>query len=197
MWAIGADSDQWYDVQAAQRAHVLTSVIKKDDVRVYEMIRDYLDGGLDAPRELTLADGAVDYSTTGDNLSADTIAKLEAFRAEITSGRRKVPRAPSGPLAPPSSVTVSQTATVTFDGTDCRYEGPTDLVSSDVLHVRVVNASGAFATFGVWTPFGVIWIPSEPGTTNEGYGRIPTGSHESWCTSPGAPNVPGPVFEVA
>ncbi len=29
LWGIGADSDQWYDVPEAQRAHVLTSVIKQ------------------------------------------------------------------------------------------------------------------------------------------------------------------------
>ena len=117
LWAIGADSDQCYDVPEAQRAHVLTSTIKRFDVGVYELIRDYLDGGLEpVRRELTLADGAVGYSTTGDNLSPETIAKLEALRAEIVSGARTVPRAPSGAFRPPDAVTVTQTATVTFDG---------------------------------------------------------------------------------
>ena len=197
LWAIGADADQFYDVPDAQRGHVLTSTIKRYDVGVYDLVSDYLDGGLEpVNRELTLAEGAVGYSTAGDNLSPETIARLEGLRSEIVSGERSVPRAPSGPLAPPPSAIVTHTATVTFDGTDCRYEGPTDLVSSDVMHVHFNNASGAFATFGVWTPLGLIWIPSEPGTTNEGYGRIPAGGYQSWCTSPGVPNVAGPVFDV-
>ena len=92
---------------------------------------------------------------------------------------------------------MTQTATVTFDGTGCRYDGPTDLVSTDVLHVRFTNESDALATFGVWTPFAVIWLPAEPGTTNEGYGRFPVGNHESWCGTSHPLNVPGPLFDVA
>ncbi len=200
LWAIGADSDQFYDVPEAQQSHVLTSVIKRIDDGVYGLIRDYLDGGLESvPRELTLADGAVNYSTTGDNLSAETIAKLEALRAEIVSGKRSVPRTPSGPLPPPSSVTVTQNATVTFDGTDCRYDGPTNLDSGDVLHVRFTNASDISARFAVWTQdtLNVIEVPADPGTTNEGYGRFPAGDQQAWCLAePGAVRAPGPVFEV-
>ena len=33
LWAIGADSDQFFEVTEAQRAHVLTSVIKRLDIR--------------------------------------------------------------------------------------------------------------------------------------------------------------------
>ena len=201
LWAIGADSDQFYDVSETQQPHVLTSVIKRIEVEVYELIRDYLDGGLEpVPRELTLADGAVDYSTTGDNLSAETIAKLEALRVEIVSGRRSVPRTPSGSLPPPSSVTVTQDGTITFDGTECRYDGPTNLVSGDVLHVRFTNASHLTARFGVWTQdtLNVIDVPVDPGTTNEGYGRFPAGDQQAWCLAePGAVRAPGPVFEVA
>ena len=154
---------------------------------VYELIRDYLDGGLElVPRELTLADGAVDYSTTGDNLSPATIATLEALRAEITSGKRTVPRAPSGPLDPPSSVTVTQTATVTFDGADCRYQGPTDLVSSDVVHVRFTNESTSMSQFGVWpngrSDLGALQCRPPRARRTRGtdaFPRAPT-SHSAW-----------------
>jgi basic membrane lipoprotein Med (substrate-binding protein (PBP1-ABC) superfamily)/DNA-binding SARP family transcriptional activator len=200
LWAIGADSDQFYDVPEAQQSHVLTSVIKRIDDGVYGLIRDYLDGGLESlPRELTLADGAVNYSTTGDNLSPETIARLEVLRAEIVSGKRSVPRAPTGPLPPPSSVTATQNATVTFDGTDCRYDGPTNLVSGDVLHVRFANASDLTARFSAWTQdtLNVIEVPADPGTTNEGYGRFPAGDQQSWCLAePGAVRAPGPIFDV-
>ncbi len=176
LWAIGADSDEFYDVPEAQQSHVLTSVIKREDDGVYGLIHDYLDGGLESvPRELTLADGGVNYSTTGDNLSVETIAKLEALRAEIVSGKRSVPRTPSGPLPPPSSVTVTQNATVTFDGTECRYDGPTDLVSGDVLHVRFTNVSDIGARFAVWTQdaLNVIEVPRGSGNDERRVWALP------------------------
>ena len=68
-------------------------MIKRFDVAVYEMIRDYLDGGLEpASRELTLADGGVGYSTTGGHLTPETIATLEELEAEIVV--RHADRAP-------------------------------------------------------------------------------------------------------
>ena len=38
LWAIGADSDQYLDVDPEMRPHVLTSTIKRFDVAVYEMV---------------------------------------------------------------------------------------------------------------------------------------------------------------
>jgi len=202
LWAIGADADQFYDVSPKQRSHVLTSTIKKFDVAVYELIRDYLDGGLDpVNRELTLADSAVDYSTSGDYLSPAIIATLERLRVEIVSGERVVPRAPRGPLPPPSAVIATETATVRWDGINCRYDGPMDLAPSDVLHVRFSNASDADAEFGVWTADGypIMDVTAAPGTTTDGYGRAPAGSHESWCGPDPLPSdsaAPGPIFQV-
>ncbi|HMK12044.1 MAG TPA: hypothetical protein VK461_10715, partial [Acidimicrobiales bacterium] len=151
-------------------------------------------------RELTLADGAVDYSTTGDNLSPGMIARLEALRVEIVSGNLAVPRAPTGRLPPPWSVTVTQTATVTFDGTRCRYDGPTDMRPEDVLHVRFTNTSGSAAAFAVFgSGFLMLDVPAGPVSTNEGYGRFPSGTLQAVCGPPsGAPPVvPGPVLQVS
>ena len=95
---------------------------------------------------------------------------------------------------------VTQTAMVNFDGTHCHYDGPTDLVPGDILHVRFTNTSGRTAEFGIWTADteDVIEVPTAPGTTNEGYGRSSAGSHESSCvTFSDLSNVPGPVYSVA
>ena len=200
LWAIGADSDQFFDVPEVERPYVLTSTIKRYDVGVYELISHYLHGGLEpVRRELTLADGAVGYSKAGENLAPATIARLEALKAEIVSGKRFVPRAPSGPLPPPPAVVVTQTANVTFDGTRCRVDGLTDLVAGDIVHVRFTNAAGEAARFGVWTSNNqqVVEVPAASGTSNEGYGRFVRGSLESGCApESGAEPVSGPDFHV-
>jgi basic membrane lipoprotein Med (substrate-binding protein (PBP1-ABC) superfamily) len=197
LWAIGADADQYFDVPVAERAHVLTSTIKRFDVGVYEMVRDYLDGGLDPVRkELTLADGAVGYSTTGDHLPPQIIETLEALKTEIVSGALTVPRAPTGALRPPASATVTHEGTVTFDGSRCLYEGPATLAAGDVVHFQFVNNTDDDATFAIWSPaLSVVQVPAVAGGRSEGYGQLPAGSNESWCVSD-AGEVPGPTFDA-
>ena len=91
------------------------------------------------------------------------VATLERLRTEIASGDRTVPRAPTGALPPPVSVTVTQTAAVAFDGMHCRYDGPASLRPGDVLHVRFTNTSDVTVGFGVWTPeSNVIWVTAAP-----------------------------------
>jgi basic membrane protein A len=93
-WAIGVDSDQALTAPAAVRDIILTSMIKKVDVAVYDFIKSASDG-----KELTgnnvydLKAGGVDYSTTGDHLS-DVKAKLDAYKQDIISGKIKVPTTP-------------------------------------------------------------------------------------------------------
>ena len=175
VWAIGADSDQYLDVPAAERPHVLTSTIKRFDVAVYELIRDFLDGGLEpGSRELTLADGAVGYATTGDHLSADTTATLDRLEAEIVAGTRTVSPAPSGPLRPPPSRVVDHTATVTFDGSTCRYDGPTTVEPGTIVHIELVNATAhtAAVTFLSGNDAVILDLPAPPGGKNEGYAEF-------------------------
>jgi hypothetical protein len=161
------------------------------------MVRDYLDGGLDPVRkELTLADEAVGYATSGDHLSPETIVTLERLKAEIVSGALTVPRAPSGALRPPASETVTREGRVTFDGSRCLYDGPATFVAGDVVHVEFVNSTDTNAAFAIWSPaLSVVQVPAVAGGRNEGYGRIPAGSNDSWCWS-AAGEVSGPTFEA-
>ena len=145
LWAIGVDADQYHDVEPAEQPHVLTSMIKKFDVAVYELVRSFLADDLEpGVRVLGLADEAVGYSTTGDHLSPDTIAVLEGYRDEIIDGTRIVPSAPSGALEPPPGAVVAETLTVTYDGTSCAYDGPTEIERA-VVRVEFVNNSDADA----------------------------------------------------
>jgi basic membrane lipoprotein Med (substrate-binding protein (PBP1-ABC) superfamily)/DNA-binding SARP family transcriptional activator len=202
MWAIGVDSDQYLDVPARERPHVLTSMIKRNDVAVYETIRDFLDGGLDQTnRVLTLADGGVDYSTTGDNLSEDTIARLEDLKREIVSGALTVPRSPSGDLAPPLNTTIDHTITITFDGATCSVEPLTAYKVHDVIRFDVVNETRHDVIVQVEHPATwVVGMIAPPAGTTTGYANmLSNGSYTTYC-APDSLNraavVRGPSFDV-
>ena len=100
LWAIGADADQCYDVKEAEGAHVLTSTSRARR-RVYEMIQDYLDGGPNPCHESSRSPTAR-WAIRRGATTFRTRLRRSSVSSEIASGKRTVPRAPSGPLAPPS-----------------------------------------------------------------------------------------------
>ena len=46
LWTIGVDADAYLGVSSLERPHVLTSMVKKFDVAVYEVVEAYLSGEL-------------------------------------------------------------------------------------------------------------------------------------------------------
>lgn len=95
VWGIGVDSDQYLTVDSEVQEYVLTSMLKRVDTAVYEIIKAHLDGtfvGSETRYDLSV-DG-VGYSTSGDFLSADIVAQLEDYRAQIIDGSIVVPTDP-------------------------------------------------------------------------------------------------------
>jgi basic membrane protein A len=94
VWGIGVDSDQYNLVSPELQPYILTSMLKKVDVAVYETIKAFASGtpqtGLTA---FDLAAGGVDYSTTGGFLD-DITDQLDAFKQQIIDGEIEVPTAP-------------------------------------------------------------------------------------------------------
>ncbi len=92
---IGVDSDQILTVGADLEPYVMTSMLKRVDVAVYNTIGDYLEG---TPKVGTVAvfdlksDG-VAYSTTGGNLE-DIVPQLDDLKSQIVDGTITVPTAP-------------------------------------------------------------------------------------------------------
>lgn len=93
-WAIGVDSDQYLTASPDQQAHILTSMLKRVDVAVFETIK--------AAQKGTLAGGfatydlkvdGVGYSTSGGFLD-DVKDQLEKIKADIIAGTITVPTAP-------------------------------------------------------------------------------------------------------
>ncbi|MBP2704755.1 BMP family ABC transporter substrate-binding protein [Microbispora sp. RL4-1S] len=89
-WAIGVDSDQAKTADPAVRDLILTSMIKRVDVAVYDYIAALMDGTVaSGPSVYDLKLGGVDYSSTGGHIK-DIQPKLEQLKQEIIIGKIKV-----------------------------------------------------------------------------------------------------------
>lgn len=89
--AIGVDSDQALTAPADVRDVIITSMLKKVDVGVYDFIKSVSNGSFKAGNKvLDLKSGGVDYSTTGGKID-DIKAKLEDYKKQIIDGKITVP----------------------------------------------------------------------------------------------------------
>jgi basic membrane protein A len=93
-WAIGVDSDQYLTATPDQQKHILTSMLKRVDVAVFETAKAVAGG--DTKGGIIMFDLKVDgvgYSTSGGYLD-DVKDKLEAYKADIIAGKITVPTKP-------------------------------------------------------------------------------------------------------
>lgn len=95
VWAIGVDSDQYKTADAAVRDTILTSMIKRVDVAVYDAIKEFTAGTLKAGvQRFDLKNDGIAFSTSGDKLTPDIITQVNALKAQIVSGEIEVPTTP-------------------------------------------------------------------------------------------------------
>jgi basic membrane protein A len=93
-WAIGVDADQSLTAKPDQRARILTSMMKRVDVAVYETIKDLLNNRYKAGvRSFGLKEGGVGYAVNQYNRETmkDVVPRLEALKRDIIAGKIKVP----------------------------------------------------------------------------------------------------------
>jgi basic membrane protein A len=91
VWAIGVDSDQYNTADPAVRDFILTSMLKRVDVAVFEAIAAHIDGSFTAgPTAYDLTVDGVGYSTSGGFVD-DIVDQLEDFKAQIIAGDIVVP----------------------------------------------------------------------------------------------------------
>jgi basic membrane protein A len=94
VWAIGVDSDQYVLVSEDLQPYILTSMLKKVDVAVYQTIASLVDGSYaGGVKVFDVASGGVGYSTSGGFVD-DIADQLDAFAEQIASGEIEVPTAP-------------------------------------------------------------------------------------------------------
>jgi basic membrane protein A len=91
--AIGVDSDQFNTAAPAVQGVILTSMLKKVDVAVFDFIESFTEDAVEAgERVYDLEQGGVDYSTSGGKVD-DVKDQLEEFKEKIISGEITVPTA--------------------------------------------------------------------------------------------------------
>lgn len=110
LWAIGVDTDQYHSTRQlldvewpagetpwtveAWPDHILTSMVKRTDNAIYQLVEDFTFGRLEAGvRELGLAEEGVGYSTSGGHID-DIVPVLEDLERRIISGEIVVPSCP-------------------------------------------------------------------------------------------------------
>ena len=94
-WAIGVDSDQYLTAGSDdQKAHILTSMLKRVDVAVFETMKAACEGDTSGGiKVFDLSNDGVGYATSGGYVD-DIAAQLDEIKAEIVSGAITVPTAP-------------------------------------------------------------------------------------------------------
>jgi basic membrane protein A len=95
--AIGVDSDQYLTASEAEKAHILTSMLKRVDVALYDTIRAVVDGTVvGGAQVLGLAEDGVDFATSNpDLLTEDIVTQLNDLKEQIIAGEIVVPDAPA------------------------------------------------------------------------------------------------------
>jgi basic membrane lipoprotein Med (substrate-binding protein (PBP1-ABC) superfamily) len=108
VWAIGVDVDQYQEIAAldledappelhiaAWPSHVLTSMVIRVDVAVYEVLRDHSRGiFMPGVRQFGLAEGGVDIAYSGGFID-EIRPQIEDLRAQIIAGDLVVPSKPA------------------------------------------------------------------------------------------------------
>ncbi|HEY0521086.1 MAG TPA: BMP family ABC transporter substrate-binding protein [Ilumatobacteraceae bacterium] len=95
VWAIGVDSDQYNTADPTVKDYILTSMIKHVDVAVFEIVKAAMDGNVKGgPTRYDLSVNGVGYATSGGFID-DIKDKLEAYKADIISGKIVVPTDPT------------------------------------------------------------------------------------------------------
>lgn len=92
--AIGVDSDQSLSAKEDQRKYILTSMLKRVDISVYDTIKAYIDGNFKGGYQIFgLAEDGVGYAVNDYNKSmiSDIEPKLEELKQKVIKGEIKVP----------------------------------------------------------------------------------------------------------
>ena len=85
--AIGVDSDQYLTASPEQQPLILTSMLKRVDVAVFNAIEAVGAGSLGGSQVFGMAEDGVDYATSNpEELTADITEQLDEFKQQIIDG---------------------------------------------------------------------------------------------------------------
>jgi len=90
-WVVGIGSDQYVTANDDQKAHVLTSILKRYDTATYDFLVSVASGKpLSGQHTLGLKQHGLGYATTGDYVKPYA-SRIDDFRAQIVAGDLVVP----------------------------------------------------------------------------------------------------------
>lgn len=183
-WVIGSESDWSLAAPSWSQRYILTSALKQWDVAAFDTVRAHIDGTF-APgiNVLTVGEGAVALAQS-PYLSQEDRERIAQVRLVAADGVAAIPHAPVGTLAPPPGVEVSQTVTVTWDGSECGYAGnATSLPSGTVVRFDFVNTSSTYHGFSVYHSERDLQLAAlaRPEASTSGYVTLHRGSTEVNC----------------
>ena len=94
-WAIGVDSDQYQSADAAVKEVILTSMLKRVDVAVFDFVKSVgEDKFAKGTKVFNLKVDGVGYSTSGGKVD-DIKSKLDDYKQQIIDGKITVPEKPT------------------------------------------------------------------------------------------------------
>ena len=94
--AIGVDSDQYQSASPDLQPVIMTSMLKRVDVAVYDFLKSAQQGSpLTGVQVFDLKKDGVGYATSGGKVD-DIKSKLDDYKQQIISGKIKVPATPGG-----------------------------------------------------------------------------------------------------
>ena len=96
--AIGVDSDQYLTASPEQQPHILTSMLKRVDTAMEDVITALAAGTFEPGfKVFGIAEDGIDYSKSNtDLMTPEIIAQLDEFKAGIVDGSITVPETPEG-----------------------------------------------------------------------------------------------------
>ncbi len=96
VWAIGVDSDQYLTAEESVREYILTSMLKRVDTAVYNIIKAQRDGEFSGGEVISdLSNDGVGYAVSGGFIEDVVRVHLETARDFVVGGISSVPTKPT------------------------------------------------------------------------------------------------------
>ena len=91
--AIGVDQNQYLGANAEQQECILTSMLKRVDIAVYDAVKAFVDGSLEGGVAVgDLSTGGIDYATDGGQFVEQD--QIDDYKQQIIDGEIEVPTTP-------------------------------------------------------------------------------------------------------
>ena len=146
-WVIGVDVDQSLNAPDEERDRVLTSMLKRHDLAIVEILRRLEAGTLTAGTITGDVSNGVMGLVTPGNMEESVVVRIEEIRQAIIDGTIEVPELPDRP--PIRAIETDYSVDVSVVGQECAVDGFTPL-TGDVVRFDIVNPTDVVMRIGLF-----------------------------------------------